>query len=238
MTLEFKNTEMTDCVYGIGNQNLQTVLPENLKVHQEIVGDLERFRNAAQKAGFLLRLESAYRSFDRQLTIWNNKASGKTPLLDAKSQVITDKTLFRKENEGKLWRTILYWSALPGMSRHHFGTDIDISDASQIPDGYEVELTTAECESIFKPFHDWISEREQSDSLFGFRRVFIPGCGKVQPEKWHLSHIPTAKKMQRLFSVNRLRSIYEQTSIFCKNEILNHLDEIVENYVFPYFIQD
>lgn len=40
---------------------------------------------------------------------------------------------------------ILRWSALPGCSRHHWGTDIDVYDANTQSPG-EVKLVSSECE--------------------------------------------------------------------------------------------
>ena len=39
---------------------------------------------------------------------------------------------------------ILRWSALPGASRHHWGTDLDLIDRGATASGYRVQLTAAE----------------------------------------------------------------------------------------------
>ena len=41
---------------------------------------------------------------------------------------------------------ILPWSALPGASRHHWGTDVDLIDRKATPPGYRVQLTPEEFE--------------------------------------------------------------------------------------------
>ncbi|SPY94009.1 D-alanyl-D-alanine carboxypeptidase [Proteus mirabilis] len=64
---------------------------------------------------------SFIRSFERQLAIWNGKFEGTRPVLDAESQPIDIQTL----SEGQRCEAILKWSALPGASRHHWGTEID-----------------------------------------------------------------------------------------------------------------
>ena len=40
----------------------------------------------ASTAGFDLQIASGFRNFERQLTIWNNKACGVTPILDSDCQ--------------------------------------------------------------------------------------------------------------------------------------------------------
>ncbi|SUC40219.1 D-alanyl-D-alanine carboxypeptidase [Proteus mirabilis] len=70
----------------------------------------------AAKAGFKLMPASSFRSFERQLAIWNGKFEGTRPVLDAESQPIDIQTL----SEGQRCEAILKWSALPGASRHHW----------------------------------------------------------------------------------------------------------------------
>lgn len=218
--------------YGTSEIGLTVVGPENLPVATAMVEDLQQLRIAAKRAGFELKLESAYRSFERQLSIWNRKARGELLLRDASGEPY--KTM--PDTEESMMCAILLWSALPGGSRHHFGSEIDVSDAAHTPNGYEVDLTPAECDGMFKEFHNWISEESAHGRLFGFERVFIPGRGKVQPEKWHLSHIPTAREIQKNFSEQHIRKLFEESDIACKSAILDCLPQLLEDYVYPYFI--
>jgi len=41
-------------------------------------------------------------------------------------------------------RAILHWSALPGASRHHWGTEIDVIDRAALADGRKAQLIPAE----------------------------------------------------------------------------------------------
>jgi LAS superfamily LD-carboxypeptidase LdcB len=218
--------------YGISELGLERIFPENLLVAKEIIEDLERLKKSALQAGFSLKVESAFRSFEKQLSIWNRKAFGELPLLDKNGEVIQK----LPENETEMMYCILFWSALPGCSRHHFGTDIDVSDASAVSENYEVQLTPQECNGVFAPFHEWLSECIASGKSFGFNRIFEPGRGKIQPEKWHLSHLPTARKIQDSFSIDTLKAIYEKTDIACKNAIIENLEKLLDEYVYPYFI--
>ena len=74
----------------------------------------------AKKEGIILEIVSGYRSYDRQKSIWNrkyksNEASGLSP----------------KKNIHK----IIEYSTLPGTSRHHWGTDVDIIDGATPKEG-------------------------------------------------------------------------------------------------------
>ena len=200
-------------------------------VDKGILGDFNKLKVSFAREGFALRIESAYRPFERQLSIWNRKASGELKLLSAEGLPME-----RPADEEQLMYAILTWSALPGASRHHLGTDLDVVDANACPVGYEVELTPAECDGMFRPFHEKLTELIGAGESFGFERVFVPGRGKIQPEKWHIAHLPTSRKYLEEFSLKDLRSIYEKTDIACKSALLDNLDKLAKEYIYPYFI--
>ena len=200
-------------------------------VDKGILGDFNKLKESFAREGFVLRIESAYRPFERQLSIWNRKASGELKLLSAEGLPME-----RPADEEQLMYAILTWSALPGASRHHLGTDLDVVDANACPVGYEVELTPAECDGMFRPFHEKLTELIGAGESFGFERVFVPGRGKIQPEKWHIAHLPTSRKYLEEFSLKDLRSIYEKTDIACKSALLDNLDKLAKEYIYPYFI--
>jgi LAS superfamily LD-carboxypeptidase LdcB len=218
--------------YGLDEEGLVYLYPEKLLLRKEAVHAFEQLRELAKLFGYEIRVESAYRSFERQVSIWNRKAKRELPLLDATGKVITKEI----KNPEELVKTILIWSALPGASRHHFGTDLDIVDASSIPEGYEVQLTPEECSGIFKPFHDWLTKEIDSQNSFGFERVFIEGRGKIRPEPWHLSYLPGARPFQEIFDLNMLKGLYSQADLVCKEVLLDTLDDLAEDYIYPYFL--
>lgn len=216
--------------YGLGEPSLFEVQPGYF-VDQEIVPDLQRLIAAAREEGFELRIESAYRSFEKQLSIWNRKASGQLPLLSEKGIPME-----RPSDEEELMYAILTWSALPGASRHHLGTDIDVVDGASCPEGYEVQLTPDECTGMFAKFHQFLTERMEQENAFGFSRVFIPGRGKIRPEGWHIAHLPTSRKRLETFSLATLRNIYENSEMACKKVVLARLDKLAEDFIYPYFL--
>src|SRR5690554_956977 len=215
--------------YGLDSIDLIRFEPEHLFLRSKVVKALAAFRKRGKELGFDLRVESAYRSFDRQVSIWNRKAKRELPLLDAKGHLISKDI----KNPEELVKTLLLWSALPGASRHHFGTEIDIVDASAIPHGYAVKFTPEESHKMFKPFHDWITEEAES---FGFLRVFIPGRGSIQPEPWHLSYIEEARLFQELFDLKELEAIYMDSDIAGKSVLLENLEALAKDYIYPYFL--
>jgi len=181
-------------------------------VHKEVVAPFLALRQDAAQAGFDLRIFSGFRNFQHQLSIWNRKAEGKLPVLDSKGSPLDIHGLSQKA----LVFAILRWSALPGASRHHWGTDLDVIDEAARPQGYEVELIPDEVDSggMFGPLHDWLDGRIEAFDAHGFFRPYDRDRGGVAPERWHLSHEPVARDLEDItreadwFSDHRIEFIF------------------------------
>lgn len=181
---------------------------------------------AAEQDGIALAICSGYRSFERQLAIWNAKASGKRPLLDKDSLPVGD---IGALSDDELVALILLWSALPGASRHHWGTDVDLFDSAQISK-HALKLVNAEYQPqgpCYK-LDLWLDERAPD---FGFYRPFQAGLSGVSPERWHLSFLPKAKGFLVQFDSERLRQILDHSDITLKQSLLRRLPDLVETYV-------
>jgi LAS superfamily LD-carboxypeptidase LdcB len=128
---------------------------------------------------------------------------------------------------------ILRWSALPGASRHHWGTDLDVFDRAARPEGYEIELIPEEVDSIgmFGPLHDWLDARISDNTAERFFRPYDRDRGGVAPERWHLSHGPTAALLEETLSVGMLRAVLQDADLELKEVVLGHLDDIYERFV-------
>ncbi|MDN4501356.1 M15 family metallopeptidase [Alteromonadaceae bacterium BrNp21-10] len=182
---------------------------------------------AAQQHNIDISIASSYRDFQRQLLIWNEKWNGQRPLLDINSQVVDATTL---TDEQKL-TTILTWSALPGSSRHHWGTDFDVYDAKGVQQsGQALQLVTAEyteggpCFELAK----WLTLQA---ATFGFYRPYLNFNGGVASEPWHISFEEQATHIISQFDLDALANLLRATDIAGKDIILNSLDEIFTRYV-------
>ena len=216
---------------GCSDEQLVQVAEHNCLLHPLVVEPLQALTSAAAKAGFALKVASSYRSFERQLLIWNAKASGARPVLDANGLPLDITPLTDQE---KVF-AILRWSALPGGSRHHWGTDLDIYDASGINADYQLQLTVAETEGDgpFAPFHQWLSaELNQSD--YGFYRPYQEGVGGIALEPWHLSYAPVAQVYAAQFTEQLLRDQLQITDIALKDALLANLGDIYQRFIRPY----
>jgi len=191
----------------------------------------EQFCNSAKEQGFEPKIESGHRTFERQLLIWNEKVLGKRKILDENGKEIQRASL----GDLDCMKTILLWSALPGTSRHEWGTDIDVIDAAAVPADYEAELTIEESFGVFGNFHKWLNAQIESEKSFGFRRVFLPGMGRVQPEPWHLSYAPESGRIEQNFTAENLETRLSNSGILLLPQILDNLEWILEQHVFCYF---
>jgi LAS superfamily LD-carboxypeptidase LdcB len=198
-------------------------------VHAGIVEPFLELKNAAAASGFDVAILSGFRSFERQLSIWNRKASGQLAVLDSDARPLEVTRL----SDDELVFAILRWSALPGASRHHWGTDIDIYDAAAKPESYEVELIPAEVMpgGMFGALHLWLDERIASTSAFGFYRPYDVDRGGVAPERWHLSYAPLASEFIRLATPELLRSTISGADMHLRAAVLRQLDVIFERFV-------
>ena len=182
---------------------------------------------AAAYEGFNLQAASSWRGFERQLAIWNGKWRGERPLLDADNQPLDALQLDDMER----LHAILRWSALPGTSRHHWGTDLDIYDPDCLPVGTRLALEPWEYEAggWFADLGEWLGDHMADFGFFLPYAKPLDAAQGVAYEPWHISFAPESGE-QRL-DPNALALCLQQADIEGKECILAHLDEILARYV-------
>lgn len=198
----------------------------NLQINHEMLPALIALRNEARHAGFLLEMTSAFRGFDQQLSIWNAKARGERTLFNDQGVALDYSTLSPQE----IVFAILRWSALPGSSRHHWGTDIDVFDKSRMPEDYKVQLLPQETvpEGIFGEFHLWLDKNLER---FDFYRPYAIDTGGIAPEKWHLSYKPLADIYMKKLTCKIVEETILEAEIEFKSIILDGLPEIYQRFI-------
>lgn len=198
-------------------------------IHRDVVEPFLELKAEAGEAGFELEIFSGFRSFERQLSIWNRKAVGDLAVLDSQAVPMD----IRQLTERELTFAILRWSALPGASRHHWGTDLDVFDAAARPEGYELQLVPEEVDpgGMFGPLHAWLDTRIAAATSHGFFRPYDRDRNGVAPERWHLSCGPVAESFEADLTVDVLRHTVEAADLLLKDVVLAHLDEIFQRFV-------
>ena len=218
-----------DILTGSTERHLRRLNPaQSIMIHAQVVKPFVALQTQAAKQGFDLQICSGFRSFERQLHIWNGKLSGLRPVVDKAGNPIVLEALSPWDQI----QAVLRWSALPGASRHHWGTDFDVYDAAAMHEGYQIQLTPEEVEGagIFAPMHDWLDSSFDGDSL-GFYRPYGTDKGGVAPERWHLSYAPIADIYAREHSADVIAERLAGSELLLLDVVLENLDEIVRRFV-------
>lgn len=194
-------------------------------IHQQVSDDLLALKAAADDAGFVFNIASGFRDYQRQTTIWNNKMSGHSAILDHASQPLEPSQL----SEAQKVQAILRWSALPGASRHHWGSDFDVFDRRALPSGETLKLEPWEYLSGHQhAFYCWLKENLNN---FGFFFPYQQDLGGVAPEPWHISHYHTATQCLDALTPECLAQEIKQMPYLGSEYVLNHLDSIYTDYI-------
>lgn len=140
--------------------------------------DFEYMAAAAAEQGIELQIISATRNFAAQKSIWEAKWNGQRKVSGMNlSQAMPD----AKKRALK----ILEYSSMPGTSRHHWGTDIDLNALNNR------FFASGEGKKIY----DWLLAHAHE---YGFCQVYTEK-GADRPdgyneEKWHWSYMPLASQ--------------------------------------------
>ena len=173
---------------------------DSLLLRKETYESFKKMYAAAEKEGLKLTIVSATRNFTYQKGIWEKKWTDW-------SKKISDPTVIAKN--------ILQFSAMPGSSRHHWGTDIDFDN-----------LSNAYFEKgKGKRMYDWM---KKNAAKYGFCQPYTAGRSTgYNEEKWHWTYMPLSKDFTE-FAEKNLKN--EQISGFKGAETAVKLS-IVKNYV-------
>lgn len=206
-------------------------LPGGHRLHPQTATALQVLQEDARGAGFELQIASSYRSFERQLAIWNGKASGQRPVHDDAGEPVPMAALSAQEKI----HAIMRFSALPGTSRHHWGTDLDIYDAAAVAADYTVQLTPQEVApgGPFDELHKWLDRRMAEGRSQGFFRPYGRDRGGVAPERWHISYAPLSLPCGGIVDERCLRQCWQQQAcqLELQSDIERNLGRLLERYV-------
>ncbi|MEL7163682.1 MAG: M15 family metallopeptidase, partial [Bacteroidota bacterium] len=149
-------------------------------LHQDTYAAFERMHAAAKAEGVSLIMVSATRNFARQKQIWEAKWNGQR-LLEGKEKA--DEVYPDPADRA---RAILRYSSMPGTSRHHWGTDIDLN---ALTNGYFKS-------GVGKQVFEWLTAHAHE---YGFCQPYTPK-GETRPngyeeERWHWSYLPLATRL-------------------------------------------
>ena len=181
-------------------------------LHEDTYAAFQKMHAAALADGVRLRIISATRNFERQKQIWEAKWNGQR-LLEG-----TEKADEVYPDPADRARAILRYSSMPGTSRHHWGTDIDLNALNN----------SFFDEGQGKQIYDWLTAHAAD---YGFCQPYTPK-GSERPdgyeeERWHWSFLPLATQLTD-YAAEELRDA--DISGFAGAEAAPRI-EVVKNYV-------
>ncbi len=185
---------------------------KDIYLHKSSYEAFKKMFQAAKHDGIKLEILSATRNFNYQKRIWERKWTGKTKIENG-----TDASQ-AYPNPVHRALAILRYSSMPGTSRHHWGTDIDLNSF----DNHWFEQGKGDT------LYRWLTHHA---SKFGFCQVYTPKDSTrpngYEEEKWHWSYIPIAKELTR-YAEKHLKN--QDISKFSGAEVAKQI-KVVEQYV-------
>lgn len=180
------------------------VVPKELSskkiyIRRDVFDMFHKMSMQAEKDGISLKIVSGTRNFAHQKRIWNwNHKYNSTP-----------------KNQRAL--KILEYSSMPGTSRHHWGTDIDLNNLNN---------------SYFtkgkgKTTYEWLVKNA---SKFGFYQVYTSkenGRTGYNEEKWHWSYVPLSSIYLKYYNEH---VTHKDINGFQGNEFAQKIN-MITNYV-------
>lgn len=225
-----KSANLSAILTGKSREHL-VLLPNSLSdkhfLQAETVKAFLVLQQAAHNAGFNLQPASTYRDFARQLGIWNAKFQGERKVHDDTGCAI-DLSCF---DDWQKCQAILRWSAIPGASRHHWGTEIDIFDPDLLPAGQALQLEPWEYQTggYFQKLTNWLLANAEN---YGFFFPFMEREDKkIGVEPWHISYFPLAEHYERSFCADMLQNAWIDADLAGKACLIQHIDEIFRDYI-------
>ncbi len=184
---------------------------EGMYLRKDTYRAFQKMATAAARDSVKLVIRSATRNFDYQKGIWERKWNGETKL----SGNISADTIPDKKQRAL---AILRYSSMPGTSRHHWGTDIDLNafNNAYFDEGEGLRV------------YQWLL-RHAAD--YGFCQPYTEK-GPHRPsgyeeEKWHWSYLPVSHILLTEAS-KRLNN--SMISGFKGSETAGDID-VVQNYI-------
>jgi len=205
---------------------VQTPSTPQMGIHRQMITAFAALQQSAKTAGIALKIASGFRSFERQLLIWNNKFIGNTAIKKANGDTVDISGL----TDWQIIEAILLYSALPGASRHHWGCDIDVYAPNLLACGESLQLEPWEYQESgpMAKLSTWLS---QHAAKFGFYLPYDCYRGGVAAEPWHLSFAPLAQQYQATFNLQALQQCLINSDIASKAVIIDNLTTIAQRYI-------
>jgi len=212
--LSMSNETEYSIVELMGKEDIE-LYGEGINLRKEAYEAYEAMKKAAYQDGFDIKMVSSYRSFERQRAIWERKYIQFTEV-DGMAPI-------------PAMEKIIEYSTIPGTSRHHWGTDIDIIDGYPKVSGDVLLAEKFEGEGPFAPFKKWLDENSEK---YNFHLVYTDSYFRrgFKYEPWHYSYAPLSKPMLEQFRQKNILKLlsnetFEGSENFTRTFLKNYIHD-------------
>ncbi len=193
---------------------------EDINLRKEACEAFVAMKKAAYQDGINIKIVSSYRSFERQQAIFERKYLAYTEDEEMAPLDAVDR--------------IIEYSTIPGTSRHHWGTDIDITDGYRKTEGDVLVAEKFDAGGPFEGLKKWMDEHAAE---YGYHIVYTdnPKRRGFKYEPWHYSYAPLSIPMLASFRRKNILQLLQKedflgsehfTAGFVKSYIQNHILDI------------
>jgi LAS superfamily LD-carboxypeptidase LdcB len=188
---EFDNAEL------MGKTEIE-LYGEGINLRKEAHDAFVQMKKAAYQDGIDIKIVSSFRSFDRQAAIFERKYLQFTEEDGMSPMEAIDK--------------IIEYSTIPGTSRHHWGTDIDIIDGNKKTEGDVLVPWKFEDGGPFADLKKWMDEHANE---YNFFLVYTdePKRRGFKYEPWHYSYAPLSVPMLATFRKKNILQLLIQEDL-------------------------
>ncbi|WGK65187.1 M15 family metallopeptidase [Croceiramulus getboli] len=162
-------------LYGQGDPDLTS--GDGYRLRPEAAVAFEQMKAAALKDSIRIQVVSSFRDYAHQNRIWERKYKR-----------FRESGLRPQESIEK----IIEYSTIPGTSRHHWGTDIDLIDGNADTTGDVLVPSKFHGKGPFCKFLEWMKKHSEE---YGFYLVYTDNYNRkgFHYEPWHYSYRPLSK---------------------------------------------
>ncbi|MEK6151714.1 M15 family metallopeptidase [Flavobacteriaceae bacterium 3-367] len=195
--ISFTETEYT-ILELMGKEDIP-LYGKDINLRKEAHEAFVAMKKAAYSDGIDIKIVSSFRDFYRQEAIWERKYlrftedDGMQPL-DAIDKIIE-------------------YSTIPGTSRHHWGTDIDIIDGYRKTEG---DVLVPEKFREGGPFADFKKWMDENSKKFDFYLVYTDHSKRrgFKYEPWHYSYAPLSIPMLTAFRKKNILQLLQKEEFY------------------------
>ena len=189
-----RNTISSEELIGKGNPIL---FGKDYKLREEAHLAFQKMKSEALRQGVHIQIVSSYRNFEHQKSIWERKYKR------YRSQGFSEEKSIQK---------ITQYSTIPGTSRHHWGTDMDIIDANVPAPKNVLREDNFHGDGAYTSLKKWMDANANS---FGFHLVYTRDLDRkgFKYEPWHYSYKPLSQNYLKSYKSISIKEVLQKEKL-------------------------